>query len=403
MLLKNIIRILKTSPLLVPLLALIDLTLYVIDRMAVLSAGPIKQKHNTLLILRIDVLGDYMAFRPYLQAIRQSARYKDYSITLCANHTIRTVAEVFDGDLIDAFIWTDIYKLSTQPLYRFYFVRQLRQQGFSSVFCPTYSRVLVLDDFLAQATGASERVGCLTDFVNIKRWEDWFGSRLYTRLLSSGNGLVFEMERNRQLVEAFLEEPVSPGKPILNAAYAKPVSLPDQYVVLSLGAGQDFRIWPAENFAKVAQFILDHYPACKLVLTGMKSEIVYAEAFKKYMPDLSSVIDITGKLSIPELVYVVMNAELLIANETGVIHIAASTQTPSLVISQGKTLVRWHPYPSPIGDYIHYLYPTFVEENRHRLRDIAPAFNPESPCSIDEISIDRVIKLLPSLLHQLAV
>ncbi|MVM40052.1 hypothetical protein GO730_24590 [Spirosoma sp. HMF3257] len=240
MLLKNIIRILKTSPLLVPILGLIDLFLYLVDKLAVLTAGPVSQKTNTLLILRIDVLGDYLLFRPYLQAIRQSATYKDYAITLCANSAIRSVAEVFDHDLIDSFIWTDIYKLSTRPLYRFRFVQTLRRQGFSTVFCPTYSRVLVLDDFLAKATGAPERVGCLTDFANIKHWEAWFGNQLYTRMLPSKEGLVFELERNRQLVEAFLGEPVLTHQPVLNTAYARPVSVPDQYTILSLGPGRIF-------------------------------------------------------------------------------------------------------------------------------------------------------------------
>ncbi|GAB4038031.1 glycosyltransferase family 9 protein [Spirosoma gilvum] len=398
MLLKNIIRFLKTSPLLVPLLALIDLILYIVDRLAVQAAGPIQQKANKLLIMRIDVLGDYMLFRPYLKAIRQSAQYKDYAITLCANHAIRTVAEGFDGNLIDNFIWTDIYKLSTRPLYRFRFVRQLRQQGFSVVFCPTYSRVLVLDDFLSYATGAPKRAGCVTDFVNIKRWEAWFGDKLYTRLLPTGSGFVFEMERNRRVVEAFLNQVVPFELPRLDPNFTKPVPIPERFVVLSLAAGQDFKIWPAENFAEVARFILANYPSCKLVLTGMKSEIPYAEAFKKHMPDTTNVLDLTGSLSIPELVYVVMKAELLIANETGVVHIAASTQTPALVISQGKALVRWHPYPLPIGKYIHYLYPPFIEANRHRLETIAPMFKPESPYSIKDVSVEQVITSLKAVI-----
>lgn len=392
MLLKNIIRLLKTSPLLIPVLAFINIVLYVVDRLAVLTAGPVPAKPNTLLIMRIDVLGDYLLFRPYLNAIRQSEKYKDYAITLCANQAIRSVAEVFDKQLIDHFIWTDIYKLSTRPLYRFRFVRSLRQQGFSVVFCPTYSRVLVLDDFLSYATGAPERSGCQTDFVNIKRWEAWFGNQLYTRLLASGEGFVFEMERNRRVVEAFLTEKVPFELPTLDAHYAKSVAVPDRYVVLSLAAGQDFKIWPAERFADVARSIRSHYSAYAIVLTGMKSEVGYAEAFKKYMPVTSDVVDLTGKLSIPELAYVVTKAALLIANETGVVHIAASTQTPAIVISQGKALVRWHPYPLPIGNYIHYLYPPFIEKNRDKLVLIAPSFNPESLCSINEISVEQVIR-----------
>ncbi|QMW02392.1 glycosyltransferase family 9 protein [Spirosoma foliorum] len=400
MLLKNIIRILKTSPLLVPLLGLIDLFLYLVDKLAVLTVGSVSKKTNTLLILRIDVLGDYLLFRPYLRAIRQSATYKDYAITLCANSAIRSVAEVFDHDLIDNFIWTDIYKLSTRPLYRFRFVQTLRRQGFSTVFCPTYSRVLVLDDFLANATGAPERVGCLTDFANIKQWEAWFGNQLYTRMLPSGEGLVFELERNRRIVEAFLEEPVLAKPPVFNIAYAKQVVVPRQYTILSLGAGQDFRVWPAERFAEVATYILTTYPDQYIILTGAPNERVYADAFLAYVPESERVLNLTGKLSIPELIYVLSKADVLIANETGIVHLAASTNTPTIVISQGKSLVRWHPYSPPLQGRIVHLYPEYIEQNRNNLSAIAPQFNPESPFPITIIETDRVIRQLNILLKR---
>ena len=398
--LKKLIRLLKTSPLLSPLLALVDLILYLVDRLAVLSAGPVQQKNNSLLILRIDVLGDYLLFRPYLRAIRQSEKYKDYAITLCANGAIRNVADVFDHQWIDGFIWTDIYKLSTNPLYRFRFVRQLRQQGFFSVFCPTYSRVLVLDDFLAYATGATERVGCLTDFVNTKRWEAWLGNKLYTRMLASESGLVFELKRNRQLVEAFLEQPVLAAEPVLEARFAKPVLVPTPYVILSLGAGQDFRVWPPHRFAEVAEHILKTYPFQHIVLTGAPSEAIYADAFLACLPTSNRIMNLTGKLSIPELIYVLLEADLVIANETGIVHLTASTKTPILVISQGKSLVRWHPYSPPLNGRIVHLYPDYIEQRRGSLPTIAPDFNPESPFPITIIEVSRVITEVDRILKQ---
>ncbi len=387
--LKRFIRLLKTSPLLIPLLALIDLVLLLVDRLAVLTVRS-PEKPLSLVIIRLDVLGDYLLFRNYLCQIRQSARYGNHSITLLGNIAVKSLAENFDADLIDHFIWVDIYKLSTRPLYRFRVVRHLRSKGFAVAFCPSYSRVLVLDDFMAWATGAAERVGCQTDYINIARWEAALGNRLYTRLVDSGLGIVFEMERDRRIVEGFLHEPVAIQPPVLALEYAKPVDVPEQYIVLSLGAGQAFRVWPAERFADVARFILTHYPAYKLVLTGAPNEKIYADSFLHNMPDTFAIVDLTGQLSIPELVYVLTKAALLIANETGIVHIAASTKTPTIAISQGKTLVRWHPYPAEIGAHITHLYPTYIEQHRANLTAIAPEFNPESRFSITEITVDRV-------------
>lgn len=395
--LKKLIRFLKTSPLMLPLLALIDLAILLIDTIARLTAtAPCRS--NSLLIIRLDVMGDYLLFRNYLRQIKASSRYRDHRLTLLGNIAVKSLAETFDADVVDQFIWVDIYKLTTQPLYRFRVVRQLRLSGFSVVFCPTYSRVLVLDDYLALATGATGRVGCLPDYSNIKPWEARWGNAFYTRLITSGSGITFEMERDHRIVQGFLQEEISVPVPMLDTRYAKTVDVPDRYVVCSLGAGQEFRVWPAGSFAQVARYLSDHYPLHKILLTGAPNELIYAERFLACLTNLSTVVDLTGKLSIPELVYVLSRADLLIANETGIVHIAASTQTPTLVISQGKSLVRWHPYPATIRSRITYLYPAFIEENRHRLPAIAPDFNPESPFSMQEISVARVVKAIEQIL-----
>ncbi|WP_420151461.1 glycosyltransferase family 9 protein [Spirosoma sp.] len=396
--LKALIRLLKTSPFLAPVLAIIDFVLWLTDTLAIWTA-PAPIKPNTLLIIRLDVLGDYLLFRNYIRRIRESAHYKNYTITFCGNVAVKSLVEAFDTSVIDQFLWTDIYKLSTRPLYRFRFVRELRRAGCSVVFCPTYSRVLVLDDFMARASGAAERVGCRGNFINIKRWEAWFGNRIYTRLIDSPDDYMFEMERNRKLVEGFLQEPVTIEPPRFDLTKAHPISnLPTRYVVFSLGAGQDFRVWPTRRFAQVADFIQQYYPNHFIVLTGAPNELVYSQQFMRELTDHNRIDDRTGKLSLAELIFTLSKADLLIANETGILHLAASTQTPTVVISQGKSLVRWHPYPADVAPYIHHVYPDYIEKHRADLSVIADEFNPESPFSIETVEVDRVIRLIKTLL-----
>ena len=397
--LKAFIRLLKTSPWLTPVLAAIDSVLWLTDSLAI-ALTPTTQQANSLLIIRLDVLGDYLMFRNYIRRIRESTRYKNHTVTLCGNVAVKSLAETFDTDVIDHFLWTDIYQLSTNPLYRFRFVRQLRRTGCSVVFCPTYSRVLVLDDFMARASGATERVGCYSDGINSKKWETWVGDRYYTRLVASVHGYVFEMERDRQLTEGFLQEPVAIKSPHFNIGQTHPVTnLSTQFVVLSLGAGQDFRVWPANRFAQVADFIRQNYPEYAIVLTGAPNEQIYAQRFLAELTDYSRIDDRTGKLSLSELIFVLSRAGLLVANETGIVHLAASTHTPTIVLSQGKSLVRWHPYPPAVAPYIHHLYPAYVEQHRANLPAIAAEFNPESRFSIEEISVVQVQESITTLLQ----
>lgn len=381
-----------------PVLAFIDLVLLLIDALAMLLSDRSALTGPSLLVIRLDVLGDYLMFRPYLRTIKESAQYRNAKLTILGNVSFKSLAETFDADVVDQFIWVDIYKLTTRPFYRFRVVQRLRRAGFTVVFCPTYSRVLVLDDYLARASGAPERIGCVTDGINIKPWETWLGDKLYTRLIDSGPGICFEMERDHRIIEAFLSESVPKQAPALDGQKAKPVAVPERYLVMSLGAGQEFRVWPAENFATVANTLQADFPDFRIVLTGAPSEEMYAGAFLLAVHNPAIVLDLTGKLSIPELVYVLTRADALLTNETGIVHIAASTKTPTVVISQGKSLVRWHPYPESLGATIYHLYPDFVEQHQADLSKIAPQFNPESPFPITDISVDRVTQKLKRLL-----
>jgi ADP-heptose:LPS heptosyltransferase len=396
--LKAVIRFLKTSPLMVPVLALIDFILWSTDQLAVWSVGRVKVQPDTLVILKFDVLGDYVTLRNYLRYLKTHSHYGEYAFTLCGNAAFRTLAEAFDADLFTSFIWIDIYKLSTRPLYRFRFVRQLRKRGFAVAFCPTHSRVLVLDDFLAQATGAPTRIGCQGDRINLASWEALYGNRCYSRLLPSQPGIVFEPERNRQTLEAWLGYPV-PVQPITVPTESLPaVAVGHPYVVLSLGAGQAFRVWPANRFAAVVSYLQQHYPDVGIVLTGAPGEEVYAQALWQQLTNLKGLDDMTGRLSLLQLISLLDKASLLIANETGTVHLAAAVNTPAIVVSQGKSLVRWHPYPAELTDVIHYVYPPDVEAHHPDLRSIADRFNPESPLSINDIAVDRVTAEIQSLL-----
>ena len=397
--LKAVIRFLKTSPLMVPVLALIDFMLWSVDRLAVWSAGPVRVQANTLVVLKFDVLGDYVVLRNYLRYLKGHPYYSEYMFTLCGNPAVKTLAETFDADLIDRFIWTDIYKLSTRPLYRFRFVRQLRQQGFAVAFCPTHSRVLVLDDFLALATAAPVRVGCAGDRINITNWEAAVGNRCYTRLLPSQPGIVFELERNQQTFSALLGQPVPVLPPVFPAHTIPPASSSGPYIVLSLGAGQPFRVWPASRFADLVRYLRNAHPDYRIMLTGAPGEEPFANDLLTQLDRLANVTDLTGKLTLLQLIGLLNEAALLVANETGTVHLAAALQTPTVVVSQGKSLVRWHPYPVTVNQSVRYVYPPELEAQRPNFAAIAERFNPESPLSIQDVTTQSVINEVRLLLR----
>ena len=66
---------------------------------------------NTLLLLRLDSIGDYILFRNFIRALKESKKYKDYKITLCGNSRWKDLALHLDKQYITEYIWVDYHKM----------------------------------------------------------------------------------------------------------------------------------------------------------------------------------------------------------------------------------------------------------------------------------------------------
>ena len=64
-------------------------------------------RKNTMLILRTDAIGDYILFRNFIKYIKESEKYRHYSIALCGNELWKDLAENYDNEFVDSFIWID--------------------------------------------------------------------------------------------------------------------------------------------------------------------------------------------------------------------------------------------------------------------------------------------------------
>lgn len=102
------------------------------------------------------------------------------------------------------------------------------------------------------------------------------------------------------------------------------VSPADNYILVNPNAS-DLRLerrWPAENVIALIKIIAAEYPGLKIILIGDKNERVYVNSIASALKEFPSVIDSSGKLSLPELIALISNAGLLITNDTGPMHLA---------------------------------------------------------------------------------
>ncbi len=112
-------------------------------------------------------------------------------------------------------------------------------------------------------------------------------------------------------------------------------------VVIHPGSGgySKARRWLPERFAAVAKNLQDSHDA-KIILVGTANDNVAAVA-QLLNEDC---VNLAGKTSLPQLADVIARADLFIGADSGVMHIAATTDTPLISIFGPTNSNAWRPW-----------------------------------------------------------
>jgi ADP-heptose:LPS heptosyltransferase len=144
---------------------------------------------------------------------------------------------------------------------------------------------------------------------------------------------------------------------------------PGKYVCVHPGSRSHERRWPVEHFARVA----DHLAArgLQVVISGTRSEADLVEGVIEHMK--LPALNLAGRTSLGGLGALLSRARLLVSNDTGVSHVAAALEVPSVILFTGSDPNRWAP----------------LNHNLHRAIAWASAASP-----------DIVLDEVESLLHE---
>ena len=138
--------------------------------------------------------------------------------------------------------------------------------------------------------------------------------------------------------------------PILNQDEAEADLLMQRYgigefICVHAGARANARRWPVQNFAAVADRLSAY--GFHIVLTGSDEEREWNRDVAnkmEYWP-----IDLTGLTTLGGLAALLRRCRLLVCNDTGVSHLAAALQVPSVVVFSNSEAQRW----APLDDRLH--------------------------------------------------
>lgn len=165
--------------------------------------------------------------------------------------------------------------------------------------------------------------------------------------------------------------------------------VPGRYVCVHPGARYQSRRWGAERFAAVADELARR--GFDIVITGSGWEAELAREVERAMH--LPAINLAGLTTLGSLAALLAGARLLISNDTGVAHVAAGLNLPSVVVVTGSDPQRWAPLDS-------HLHPTV--SHRVECQPCEHVVCPIGhPCATD-LRPQRVLGVAERLLEQAA-
>lgn len=282
-----------------------------------------------VLVVRLRSIGDTVLATPSLIALRR----------FLPDAKIDVLLEDWVAPVLDGFEAVDrVVPIGKGTLERIKTARALRKTRYDAVFDLHGGTTASL---IVRATGARHRVG----------YSHYRYSSFYTELLSSSadfwkQAVTHSAEQQLALV-GFAGVPVE-DRPRTSLAVtdAALASIENRlnienssFALLHPSAAFATKQWPAENFARVSEY---------LAARGIKRVAIAAKHERAVLDRLAAASRVPvltfDDLTLPEITALASKAKLFIGNDSGIAHIAAAVNTPSVVIFGSSNRDHWRPW-----------------------------------------------------------
>lgn len=345
-----------------------------------------RQEQKKLLIIRLDDIGDYLLFRNTLPAYKQSTRWNGYNITLLGNAAWKELFGLWDEETVDNVIWINKKEYLQNDAYKRQIWLQLREEGYEVVICPSFTRPILLDDLCRLATGAQTAIA-FYNFTPHKQWKE-ASDTLYSELFEPEK-ITHEFFINQQFAEWCCDVNLHLQRPFVFAAKTN-----EPYIACFIGASTKSRRWIAKGWIQLVHLINKNYslPVKIIGVAPHKEEAVEIAAKTNAKAITNS--------SLPDVVDIINNAALVIANDTMMAHLAVSCNVPVVIISSGNNFTRFTVYEEAGIKNVFTVYPNLVNKKRKSLGDDALYNHIVVTADIASIKADTVFAAVQKLLQK---
>jgi len=300
-------------------------------------------KINRILIFAYHGLGNFIMYTPALRALRE--RYPNARIDLqVGNNT--GCEEVLAGSAFFDSICNLPYAAGLRAwLGR---ARKVRRARYDLTINEFHSHSWKLA-MLVALSGAPFRAGHVTspgwsyrfsrfsfvfnipvlmreDEHEVERYIDLVSSVGATRKsLDSASPFIHLRDEDREFARDFLER----------------VGITDSVTVIGIQPGTSpnmrWKQWPVERFRQLVERIHTEMPDARIILFGSPAELEMIEEMARGME--SKVIMAAGRTTIKQVASLIERCDMLVSNDSGLMHVAVAARTPVVAI-YGPTDIR---------------------------------------------------------------
>ncbi len=346
-------------------------------------AIPARVKADTVLLIRTNLIGDYVLWRNQLPLIREA--FKGKKIILLGNSSWKPLFGDLDIQLVDETFWLDQNRFKKDLRYRYNLLRAVRAKGAGLIINTLSSRFKRTDDaFVLTAAKGARRIGQVSDQTGMFSTEEGYDANLYDELYDTYKPKQFDADQTAAFTAAFLKS----DTPLQVIPNLKTVPfLPDRlkgksFFVVFPGSSDARRIWKGENFAAVIRHVEEKWGWIP-VFAGASSDQVYVDAIMSHIS--GDVINLCGKTTLSQLAGLLPFAKFLTGIDTGGVHIAALAGCPVFGMYNGSHYGRYNPYPEKINPAVFGIYPPGILEEIQSAREL-----PEKYCGLSFVDYNLI-------------
>lgn len=116
----------------------------------------------------------------------------------------------------------------------------------------------------------------------------------------------------------------------------------DRWIALQPGARWDNKRWPVSHFARLAAGLIAYHPRWKVAILGGPMDRAMGATIAGHAGNRC--LDLTGRLTLPEMTEWIRRCSLMVTNDTGPMHVAAALGRPVIGIFGPTAPARTGPY-----------------------------------------------------------